>query len=102
VVRDAPRGDKKVNLQSSRALSARGHVHENGRLDVATSGGPLGRWTTVVLEPEQGKLPWLGSVSFLKLLAAELASLPPAIGVTAKKYDVVLRCGGRSRGVRLI
>lgn len=61
VVRDAPRGDKKVNLQSSRALSARGHVLENGRLGVATSGGPLGRRTGIVLELEQGKLPWLES-----------------------------------------
>jgi hypothetical protein len=56
VVRDAPRGDKKVNLQSSRALSARGHVLERGRLGVATSGGPLGHRTAIVLEFEQGKL----------------------------------------------
>jgi hypothetical protein len=57
VVRDAPRGDTKVNLQSSRAFSARGHVLEKGRLGVATSGGPLGLRTAVVLELEQGKLP---------------------------------------------
>ena len=37
---------------------------------------------SIVLELEQGKLPWLGSVPFLKLLAAELASLPPAITKT--------------------
>jgi hypothetical protein len=100
-VRDAPRGGKKVSLQSSRAFSARGHVLEQGRLGVATSGGPLGRWTAVVLELEQGKLPWLGSVPFLELLAAKLASLPPAIGVTANKYGLGLRHGGRLSGVRL-
>ena len=100
-MRDAPRGDKKVNLQSFRDLSARGHVLEKGRLGVAAGGGPLGRRAAVVLELEQGKLPWLGSVPFLKLLAAELASLPPAIGVTANKYDFGLRHGGRLSGVRL-
>ena len=54
-----------------------------------------------MLELEQGKLRWLGSVPFLKLLAAELANLPPEIGVTANKYDVGLRPGRRSSGVGL-
>jgi hypothetical protein len=62
VVRDVPRGDKKVNLQSSRAFSARGHVFEKGRLGVAAGGGSLGHRTAIVLEFEQGKLPRLGSV----------------------------------------
>lgn len=90
-----------MNLQSSRALSARGHVLEKGQLGVAAGSGPLGRRTAVVLELEQGKLPWLDSVPLLKLLAADLANLLPAIGVTSNKYDVGLRDGGRSRGVRL-
>jgi hypothetical protein len=50
----------------------------------------LGRRTAIVLELNQGKLRWLGSVPFLRLLAAELANLPPAIAVTANKYDVGL------------
>ena len=94
-------GDTEVNLQSSRAFSARGHVFEKGRLGVAAGGGSLGHRTAIVLELEQGKLPWLGSVPCLKLLAAEFANLLPAIGVTANKYDVGLRHGGRLRGVRL-
>src|ERR1035437_2882793 len=55
----------------------------------------------VVLELERGKLPWLDSFPFLKLVAAELANLLPAIGVTANRYDVRLRHGGRLSGVRL-
>ena len=55
----------------------------------------------VVLELERGKLPWLDSFLFLKLLASELANLPPAIGATANRYDVGLRHGGRLSGVRL-
>ena len=55
----------------------------------------------VVLELERGKLPWLDSFPFLKLVAAELANLLPAIGVTANKYDFGLRHGGRLSGVRL-
>ena len=69
------------------------------RLGVAAGVGPFGRRTAIVLELEQGKLPWLGSVP--KLLAAELANLLPAIGVTANKYDFGLRHGGRLSGVRL-
>jgi hypothetical protein len=91
VEHNARSGETEVDLRSFRAFSTRGHVLEKGRLGVATSGAPLGRRAAVVVELKQGKLPWLGSVLFLKLSAAELASLLPAIGVTANKYDVGLR-----------
>ena len=71
------------------------------RLGVAAGGGPFGRRTAIVLELEQGNLRWLGSVLFLKLLAPDLANLLPAIVVTANRYDVGLRHGGRLSGVRL-
>jgi hypothetical protein len=90
-----------VNLQLSRAFSARGHVFEKGRLGVAAGGSSLGHRTAIVLEFEQGKLPRLGSVPYLKLLAAEFANPLPAIGVTANNYDVGLRHSGRLRGARL-
>jgi hypothetical protein len=86
-----------VNLQLSRRfLSARGHVFEEGRLNVAAGGGSLGRRTAIVLEVEQGKLPVLGGFPCLKLPAPEFANPLPAMGVTAINYDVELRHGGRS------
>ena len=42
-----------------------------------------------------------GQLSIPQAFAAELANLPPAIGVTANKYDAGLRHGGRLSGVRL-
>jgi len=101
-VRDAPRGETKVDLQSSCAFAARNHVRKKSRRGVAAGGGPLSRRTAIVLELEQGKLPVLGSFPCLKLLATEFSNLLPTIAVIANRYDVGLRHGGRLSGGRLV